>query len=1167
MNQSANISRQRNGMLQGEQVPIALRPDHFQVDERDTARLLDFVSRLASVLHYYSPSGNQDGTWDTLLLSDVTMLTARIMQYSGNEKYHEFLELRNGIDTAVSGEERKAFLENMFRLGFEAIRQVNEWYTLSGQNFSDSDITTYLRETIRTPGRELLNSLYGQYNKIPEVPAHQEQVREQLLQLDAHWKFSPFVVASPAFSMATVARSGQLIFNWLDEIVTQAKVMFYRSLQRQDVPPHLGLLLTFLDLFKHEQQAINTITSRHLDFYYKTILRAQQQPARPDQALITLTLAKGVQQLLIPSGSLVDGGKDAQGLPVLFSLPTDTLITDTQISDYLTLTFPAYGSPSLIAGNITNFDVPVTDPWPLFGAGKAGTSTTLRPATVGFAVSCADLLLGSGTRKVTLSLQVDVAEGTVLNEWPTEPVFDLSVTTPQGWFPISKPEIIYGDQDKIFTIIFSLRPSDPALVPYTEKLHGAGFDSIWPICQVRLTDAGLTWYDELKTCSVTSIHIITEVNGLSGFVVENDSGKLPSGTPFSPFNVQAVGNSLYLGGQELAVKQLQEVTLTITWENLPPSLKSYYQAYNDYFLKRGHVLPVFQNQSFTATASVLTQGQWVPAINRSMEKPASVLNLFTDETHESLIEKPVVKNNQKKIVLTNAVVEGKPVPLPYRSDAPPISGLNKTITEGFYCLTLTSPAQGFGNADYPNIVSEVTLANSEILMRNSRLLSFKKKKTKPLPHIPYLPRIKSLAIDYRATQQYDVASASGIQWYHLHPFGIRKTTGDEGTPALLPVYQQSAYIYFSFQQLIPNTDLTFCFVLDNTSGTVSTTRGDFTYEYLSSAGWKPLSVLSDSTGGFQCTGILRVAVPSDAMADSTEMPASAYWFRLGTRTPTNVEVRLVATQAMQLQQQLSAQQVPARVAAGAITRFVNPMPGIRSVMQPISSSGGSAPQTEETFRQRVANRIRCKNRITSAVDLEMVLLSEFPQLFRVTAIPVRYAGDVIRVVIVPFQSTEDANPLEPYASAEQLEMVLNFLTARSMMDDRYEIENPVLRKLQVSCQVVFLETNQNVLLLSRLNTDINHFLSPWLQGQQTKTLLFNSSASAQALYSFIRSLPYVKGVSNFQVVLDSGASLDDLGPEVLVVPALRHAIQVAALGSDASDDDALCVGKNFYITP
>ena len=66
---------------------------------------------------------------------------------------------------------------------------------------------------------------------------------------------------------------------------------------RSDFPPHFALFLCFLKLFFNVQNDINTLTKRHLDFYYKNVLQLSNKAAVADRVHIVFTLAKNAFEI------------------------------------------------------------------------------------------------------------------------------------------------------------------------------------------------------------------------------------------------------------------------------------------------------------------------------------------------------------------------------------------------------------------------------------------------------------------------------------------------------------------------------------------------------------------------------------------------------------------------------------------------------------------------------------------------------------------------------------------------------------------------------------------------------------------------------------------------------------------------------------------------------
>ncbi|MCP4996285.1 MAG: hypothetical protein GY934_21300 [Gammaproteobacteria bacterium] len=96
--------------------------------------------------------------------------------------------------------------------------------------------------------------------------------------------------------------------------------------------PHLALLLTFLQLLRHAQDQMNGLTRRHLDFYYRQVLRLTRRSAIPDQVNILIKLAAGVDRVEMPAGTLLTAGKDALGRDRVYRTDRDIVANRTRVA-------------------------------------------------------------------------------------------------------------------------------------------------------------------------------------------------------------------------------------------------------------------------------------------------------------------------------------------------------------------------------------------------------------------------------------------------------------------------------------------------------------------------------------------------------------------------------------------------------------------------------------------------------------------------------------------------------------------------------------------------------------------------------------------------------------------------------------------------------------------
>ena len=103
-------------------------------------------------------------------------------------------------------------------------------------------------------------------------------------------------------------------------IVNEAGQALEESLTKWDRhEPYYALFLAFLRLFEHARREMNTLTGRHLDFYYRDILRLREKEAEPGKAHLLLELAKQVTEHEVAAGELFKAGKDDLGKDVFFA--------------------------------------------------------------------------------------------------------------------------------------------------------------------------------------------------------------------------------------------------------------------------------------------------------------------------------------------------------------------------------------------------------------------------------------------------------------------------------------------------------------------------------------------------------------------------------------------------------------------------------------------------------------------------------------------------------------------------------------------------------------------------------------------------------------------------------------------------------------------------------
>lgn len=181
--------------------------------------------------------------------------------------------------------------------------------------------------------------------------------------------------------------------------------------------PHFALFLAFLQNFKLAQSELNALTKRHLDFFYRDILRLQEKSAEPDQAYLIFQLAKNVNESLVPKKSVFKAGKDNTGVEIHFENQQDQILNRAEVASLKALYRDENGRlfSSPVANSSDGQGSEILDPtgrWSPFGSLKSAFPDSDRPqAILGFALASPVLELAEGLRKLSLTLTFQPQEG------------------------------------------------------------------------------------------------------------------------------------------------------------------------------------------------------------------------------------------------------------------------------------------------------------------------------------------------------------------------------------------------------------------------------------------------------------------------------------------------------------------------------------------------------------------------------------------------------------------------------------------------------------------------------------------------------------------------------------------------------------------------------------
>ncbi len=218
--------------------------------------------------------------------------------------------------------------------------------------------------------------------------------------------------------------------------------------------PHYALFLAFLKLFRFAKKRMNSITKRHLDFYYEEVLKLSPKPAIPNKVHLLAELAKQVESYVLTQGTELKGGKDSTGKDVVYALDNDAVFNKAKVAQIKSI-YKGASADTIIVSDTTAaqlnkgrlFAAPVTNSDDGNGAALTSVNKEWHPyvhkiysdaslvqialpeAQIGFAVASKYLYLVEGTRVVQIRFtHAAVFTNAInINGW---------LTTAKGWYQV-----------------------------------------------------------------------------------------------------------------------------------------------------------------------------------------------------------------------------------------------------------------------------------------------------------------------------------------------------------------------------------------------------------------------------------------------------------------------------------------------------------------------------------------------------------------------------------------------------------------------------------------------------------------------------------------------------------------------------------------------------------
>ncbi len=973
----------------------------------------------------------------------------------------------------------------------------------------------------------------------------------------------------------------------------------------QHADPHFALFLAFLQNYLLAQADLNGLTKKHLDFFYRDVLRLKEKSDEADQAYLIVQLAKHVSEHLLPKNSGFKAGKDDIGKDILFKNQSDQIFNKAEVASlkalYRDLNGRFYVSPSAKSADGNGAEILHPDGrWNPFGRPKTlFPASDRKSAILGFAIASPVLALAEGFRKITLTLRLKSQPGLLarLKTLHLNSTFRFFVSGEKEWieaaigFPSDEEQIVdqvldflnkantwqdiaglepqagpvfdnpeIGDHlpfngydigevtaknilskraslpgnkftlldqvdavrgmgpDKIADLIFSFQtqkhelkdlgangvelilkchliPDQDAVVNYDTEVLLQKFVTSQPVIKIELADTVQSYsYPVLRSIELSSTKISVDVTGVENLNLQNDQTTLPIGKNINPFGFRPVlGSNFYIGSREVFSKSLENLKIHLEWHGLPTGANGFQTHYSGYTPR--------SNGSFQAQAYLLDDRSWGDS-KKTIRLFAGTAAPATFQSHEL--------NSSDLDTLE---------PEPELADFITWSPSSK---RGFLKLSLTGA--DFGHNEFPKLFANQVILKSKATDPNSVTL----------PNEPYTPEVKSVKLDYTASDSFVPGESNWNSFFHIGAFGESK---QELVPALLLAdYPDEGYLLIGLKNHLLGQSIQLLINVLDGSANPEKAVPLVVWKYLSGNEWKTfdkLDLVLDETNGLIQTGLVGLTMPRAADTAHTIVGEGLTWIMAtvaenSDAIPDFTDVIAQAILVTFEDQGNDPNRLTAALPAKTIAKLKISQPQVSKIDQPFASFGGKTAEASENYYTRISERLRHKQRAITRWDYEHLVLEYFPEIYQVNVQNhTEFGGNlenyralaprhVTVVLVANVQNKNAIDPLRPKASVALIAQVREFLSGICSPGVFLHVVNPVYEELQVKTNVRFVSGVDRSFYAKKLEDDLKAFLSPWAF-QTPEAFTFTGEIHSSVVLHFVEKLAYVDYLTCFEL--------------------------------------------------
>jgi hypothetical protein len=414
-----------------------------KIDARTLADLLDFFVQLSRHVNYYDEQ-MVISDWQPFFKKSLPFTIAAIMKYDRGATEKKLAGYKKRFERKPSAAGLQLLLSYTYN---NIIKKINSWQQQMVE--SGLPIQTAMEQLIKdklsSPAKEFIS-----YANAGTKWYCTRNFNFSPLQANPVWMLSSLnlAVIDEGFQQGIATKHKRLVIlynkvfllvqSFLD-VIRIFSVSAEQSLEqsllplkeelKEKHPPHLAIIFAFLKLFQYLQDDLNSFTKKHLDFFYKQVLKLKPKEAIPDKIHIVFEIQKQLDKYLLKKGLLLKDGKDNNKAEVYFATEDEIVVNKTQVAEQRTLFLNNKNTNSIsyvegvyMAPDATKADGIDKDfkdeALPSRPALGAKWSKYIDPenkfilpyanARIGFVLASPVLLLNEGKREITITLNCEL---------------------------------------------------------------------------------------------------------------------------------------------------------------------------------------------------------------------------------------------------------------------------------------------------------------------------------------------------------------------------------------------------------------------------------------------------------------------------------------------------------------------------------------------------------------------------------------------------------------------------------------------------------------------------------------------------------------------------------------------------------------------------------------